>query len=326
MVTVTQLKAFKRFNNWRFALCLLATPTWLLVLASGAPKAWTPLASHLPSQTTPSPTPVATRTESASLPQPQPQAKKASAPTQVRPPLDVEMKVAIAKDVSTVPVATSTPGIIKDDSGRSLRRLPSGVAFYPQAAGNHIHFGNWKSPNSIWIEASKGGVVGVGQHWYRGRVRLISQNTSLLAVNHVNLEPYLYSVVGSEMLSSWPLEALKAQAVAARSYALARKTSPPSPFYDIGATEAWQVYKGLDGEANTTQAAVHATSGLFLSYQNAVVDALYADTEATTQRAHGGRGMSQTGARDLAKQGQDYLHILGTYYPGAGITRLQLYR
>ena len=322
---MTQLRSFKRFNNWHFGLIsLLAIPTWLLVFASGAPKAWTPSASHLQPQITDDTNPVVTRPESAPIPQPQPQTQKASAPTQVRQPQDVEMKVVLARKVEMVPIATSTVGIIKDDSGRSLRRLPAGIGYYPQVAGNRINFGSWKAPNSIWIEATQGGFVAVGQRWYRGRVRLISHNSSLLAVNHVNLEPYLYSVVGAEMWSTWPIEALKAQAVAARSYALARKVSPPSPFYDMGATEAWQVYKGIHSEAQSTHTAVNATAGLFLSYKDAVVEALYADTEATSRRAHGGRGMSQTGARDLAAQGRDYQHILGTYYPGAGLTKLQL--
>ncbi|GAC1454045.1 MAG: hypothetical protein NVSMB70_21090 [Chamaesiphon sp.] len=157
-------------------------------------------------------------------------------------------------------VATSTLGIVKDDAGHPLRSLPPGVGFSSVPAGDRIDFGSWKSPGSIWIEATQGGFVAVGEHWYRGKVRLISQSSTLLAVNHVNLEPYLYSVVGSEMWSNWPLEALKAQAVAARSYALARYADPPNPFYHLGATEAWQVYKGLDGEASSTLTAVEQTS------------------------------------------------------------------
>lgn len=64
----------------------------------------------------------------------------------------------------------------------------------------------------------------------------------LQVVNHVPLETYLPSVVGSEMPASWPMEALQAQAVAARTYAL--KARKPVAAFDVQATTASQVYKG----------------------------------------------------------------------------------
>lgn len=240
-------------------------------------------------------------------------------------PPDLEMRIAIATGAKAVMVATSTPGIITDETGRPLRSLPAGTGFYTQARGSRIDFGAWQSPSSVWIEATKDGYVFIDKHWYRGKVRLINQRGNMLAVNHVALEHYLYSVVGSEMWTNWPLEALKAQAVAARSYALARYVEPASPFYHMGATQAWQVYKGLDGEATSTHAAVNQTAGQFLSLNGAVVDAWYADTDKLVIKAHGGRGMSQHGAYKLAKEmGYDYTRILEFYYPGSNLTRLQI--
>ncbi len=240
------------------------------------------------------------------------------------PATDMVINVAVVSSASRLTIATSTTGIIKNDSGRGLRSLPAGVGYSLQNLGEAIDFGSWKSPRSIWIEPTPGGYVFVANHWYRGKVRLIAQENGLLAVNQVKLEEYLYSVVGSEMWSEWPIEALKAQAVAARSYALARYLEAPSPFYHLGATEAWQVYKGLDGEAASTRAAVVQTLGQVLTDKGAIVDALYASTDEVTAKAHKGVGMSQEGARDLAKQGQDYLHILQFYYPGTTLSRLQL--
>lgn len=249
---------------------------------------------------------------------------KASAPVQATS--DLEMKIAIANGVSTLPVATSTPGIVFNDAGHPLRKLPAGQAIYAQPAAQSIELNSWKAPQSVWIIPAQGGYVYVGKHWYRGRVRLILQGNVLLAVNHVNLEEYLCSVVGSEMWSNWPIEALKAQAVAARSYALARYVQPASQIYQMGADEAWQVYKGLDGEASTTRQAVRETSGQILSYKGGVVDSLYAATDEIVIKAHGGRGMSQEGAHTFALQGYDYLHILSTYYPGTNLAQLQLSR
>lgn len=238
---------------------------------------------------------------------------------------DLEMRIAIAIKVKNLVLATSTPGVIKDERGRVIKTLASGMGYSTQPKVDKIDFGSWQSPASIWIEATQGGYIFLGKNWYRGKLRLINQGGTLLAVNHVNLEHYLYSVVGSEMWSDWPLEALKAQAVAARSYALARYAEPANRLYHMGATQAWQVYKGLDGEASSTHAAVNQTAGQFLILNGGVVDAWYADTDQRVAQAHGGRGMSQHGAYKLAKeQGYDYLQILGFYYPGSSLTQLQM--
>lgn len=326
-----------------WAIPLLCGPILLILLTKSAPSlvrlvpSATPLpstkqasdrpmtASQQPQQPTsksqvttslsPSPTP--------NLATPNPHHARETAPAQVPP--DMEMRIALAKDAKTLLLATSTTGVIKDETGQSLKSLPAGIGFYTQPVGSRINIGAWKSPTSVWIEATDGGYVYVNKHWYRGKVRLINLGGTLLAVNHVYLEDYLYSVVGSEMWSNWPMEALKAQAVAARSYALARYIEPASPFYQMGATEAWQVYKGLDGEASSTHVAVNQTAGQFLSLKGAVVDAWYADTDQLVVKAHGGRGMSQHGACKLAREmGYDYSRILGFYYPGSGLTRLQI--
>ncbi len=238
----------------------------------------------------------------------------------------LEMKIAIA-NTSNLVIATSTAGVVVDETGRPLKTMAAGQGFSAIPNGQKIDFngnGSWQAPASIWITAQQGGFVYVGQHWYRGKVHLVLQGFSLLAVNHVNLDDYLYSVVGSEMPSQWPLEALKAQAIAARSYALAHYIQPASSLYHMGADQASQVYKGLDGEAGSTHQAVNQTIGEFLSYRGGVVESLYADTDEVVIKAHGGLGMSQTGAMQLANKGYDYLHILGAYYPGTSLAKLQL--
>ncbi|MBV9385946.1 MAG: SpoIID/LytB domain-containing protein [Chroococcidiopsidaceae cyanobacterium CP_BM_ER_R8_30] len=257
-----------------------------------------------------------------------PHRNQAKAPSPKTAP-ELKMRIAIAKNASDLLIATSTPGKILDETGHTLRKLPSEQGFSAVPAGQKIDFtgnstGTWSVPTSVWVKASPGGFVYVGQHWYRGQVQLILQGASLLAVNHVDLDEYLYSVVGSEMPSNWPLEALKAQAIAARSYALAHYIQPANSFYQMGNDEAWQVYKGLDGEAASTHQAVNQTLGQFLSYRGGVVESLYADTDEIVIKAHGGLGMSQTGAMQLAQQGYDYLHILGAYYPGTSLARLRL--
>jgi stage II sporulation protein D len=241
--------------------------------------------------------------------------------------LDVLLAVAIEQRAKTLSIATSTPGQVVDSRGTTLQVLAASqkLTLQPSDRGIATLGGNTPIlPNSFWIGASQGGYVWVGSRWYRGRVRIVMQPNGLLAVNHLPLEDYLYSVVGSEMPASWPMEALKAQAVAARSYALVHYLRPASDFFHLGNTQRWQVYKGLDSETSRTQQAVRQTTGQVLSHRGGVVESLYAATQAIVTDVHGGFGMSQHGAKDLAVRGYTYLHILGSYYPGVSLAQLRL--
>jgi peptidoglycan hydrolase-like amidase len=168
--------------------------------------------------------------------------------------------------------------------------------------------------------------VAAGRVWYRGKLQLMRRGDRLLAVNYVDLEQYLYSVVGSEMPSSWSPEALKAQAIAARSYAIAHMARPASAAFDLGATPRWQAYTGQQAEDAVVRKAVDKTAGLILSYRGGIVESLYAATDEIVAEAHGhlGASMSQTGANQLGQQGYRYTQILAAYYPGAQLARLNL--
>ncbi len=108
---------------------------------------------------------------------------------------------------------------------------------------------------------------------YRGRLRLDPAGDSFVVTNVLLLEEYLYSVVGSEMPSSWSLEALKAQAVAARTYAL-RQISPGDD-YDICDSTACQAYGGIGTETASVRRAVDSTSGIVATYDGQPIDAVY---------------------------------------------------
>lgn len=236
-------------------------------------------------------------------------------------PPKIQIRVAIADGVDTLALGSSTAAEIRDRNGRLLRKLPHDQGFYAQTNGSVV-LGSWQLPTVVWIEPTQGGYIYVNNHWYRGRILLASQGSTLLAVNEVSLEKYLYSVVGSEMSSSSPAEALKSQAIAARSYALVHLVRPASAWYNLGNDERWQVYKGLDSEFDTTHQAVDETAGMILSYQGGIVESLYAASDEIVAQAHGGVGMSQQGAYKLAAQGYNYQQILGTYYPGTNLARL----
>jgi peptidoglycan hydrolase-like amidase len=235
----------------------------------------------------------------------------------------IEIRARISQNVSSIAIASSTSANIIDSNKQSLEPLLPDQSFQISAHNSTILFQNWQVPSSLWIEPSDGGAVFVGNNWYRGKLLLIAQGNKLLAINYVNLEQYLLWVVGSEMSAAAPMEALKAQAVAARSYALVHTFRPANEQFDLGNDERHQAYKGIATEYNTTHQAVSETAGEILSYRGGVVESLYGATQEIVNRAHKGAGMSQTGAYAYANQGYSYRQILAVYYPGVAIARLE---
>jgi SpoIID/LytB domain protein len=122
----------------------------------------------------------------------------------------------------------------------------------------------------------------VADDTYRGVIRLLGASSGVMAINEVGLDLYLRGVVPSEMPSSWPAEALKAQAIAARSYA-EEHVHPGTGSYDLFDDTRSQVYRGSLGETTATNAIVTATAGQVLKSGSAIINALYhsADGGAT---------------------------------------------
>jgi stage II sporulation protein D len=194
--------------------------------------------------------------------------------TVILPAQAVELKVAIQKNVSSLKVGSSTQAIVRDGAGKEIGRLNPMSSLSAKTNGTGIGI-NSLNAGEITIEPTANGYVWIGDRWYRGQTRLVRQGESLTAINHVNLEDYLYSVVGAEAIATWPIEALKAQAVAARSYALYKRDSSSTQLYDVDTTVGTQVYKGLDSEYTTTHQAVDSTLGQIVTYQNRVILAAF---------------------------------------------------
>lgn len=114
---------------------------------------------------------------------------------------------------------------------------------------------------------------------YRGSLRIGLSTTGprASATNELTLERYLRGVVPAEMPSAWPTEALKAQAIAARSYA-ARRLRPGLSYYDVPDDTTSQVYLGVRGEKPTTTAAVTETAGVVLLSGSSIANALFHST------------------------------------------------
>ena len=126
------------------------------------------------------------------------------------------------------------------------------------------------------IATPTNGYVQYSGKGYRGRIELfIGQNGNIVVLNVLPLEEYLYGVVPSEMSPSWPEEALKTQAVAARTYALSRISANSHKSYDVYGTVADQAYSGLGGEHQITNRIVDATAGKVITYGSEIITAFY---------------------------------------------------
>lgn len=226
------------------------------------------------------------------------------------PAAALEMRVAIEENVGSVTVGSNTTAVVRNSDGQVLGQLPAMGAFTAEAEPSGVEVDQWFD-DQIWIEPNEGGFVYIGDRWYRGRTLLVKTSGGLTAVNYVDLEHYLYSVLGGEMSGSWPQEALKAQAVAARSYALYRRQTSATPVYDVGDTPTWQVYKGLIDEAPGTISAVNATAGQVLTYNGQIIEAVF----------HSSSGGHTENVENVWSQPLPYLRGVPDFDEGAPVYR-----
>lgn len=139
--------------------------------------------------------------------------------------------------------------------------------------------------SSIRILSSDPRGIWLGKRRYRGELRIAIKGQRLIAINHLGIERYLMSVVGSEMPKDWPIAALKAQAVAARTYALKRLGS--KGLFDINSSESSQVYLGIESETESTRSAVNSTRSLVLRYRGKLITAVFHSSSGGKTEASG---------------------------------------
>jgi stage II sporulation protein D len=109
---------------------------------------------------------------------------------------------------------------------------------------------------------------------YRGLVRIYGSATKVSVVDEVGLDLYLRGVVPSEMPYTWPVQALRAQSIAARSYAVNHR-HPSTGSYDFRDDTSAQVYHGVKGEKSATTTVVDGDPGRVLRYGTAVANAMF---------------------------------------------------
>lgn len=137
-----------------------------------------------------------------------------------------------------------------------------------------------KSPTTTFLFFNVN--YGSGYFWagqenrqYRGVMEIVPQGADFVVVNIVTLEEYLYATVPGEMPASWPMEALKAQAVAARTYTVNRINTNADSLYHVGASVTYASYPGVSWEHSRSTQAVDETRGLILTYNGNPINAVY---------------------------------------------------
>ncbi|KAF5045816.1 Amidase enhancer [anaerobic digester metagenome] len=110
---------------------------------------------------------------------------------------------------------------------------------------------------------------------YRGMLTFVMHGGTMTAVNIVDLDMYLYGVVPAEMPASYEMEALKAQTISARTYAMMKISAYRSLGYEFNDTISCQVYNGYSGESARSTQAVNATSGEIAVYNGSPIEAYF---------------------------------------------------
>lgn len=256
------------------------------------------------------------------------------------------IKIGLYTNANSVNIASSNEGLIVDFKTGKKIMITTPMKIYRLASTNNgfIISADKKdyriNSNSIVIRSTNSnGYIFTKKSWYRGEFIIHNNQSGLTLINDIDLESYLQGVVPSEMPAIWNSEALKAQAIAARSYAIANLGKRAKYGYDLKDTPEDQAYGGASRETIKTNKLVSDTRGQVLIYGNKVIPAYYHASSGgqtlpssevwgkdlpfvrpvvaydfnTPKNGHG-VGMSQHGANILAKYGYNAYQILGYFY------------
>jgi stage II sporulation protein D len=196
-----------------------------------------------------------------------------------------ELRIALLSGQPAVAVGGEGLAIFDGDVGDVLLRAPgkARARLVARQGGLQIEAEGaaTRAARHVFVEATD--AVGVDKGVYFGRIEVgpdPEQAGRLLVVNRIPLETYLLGIVGSEMNPTWPLDALKAQAVAARTYAMQRRAMMRAANrpYDLASSVISQVYKGAERIRPAVIQAVKETRGEVMSHHHDLVEALFHST------------------------------------------------
>lgn len=197
-----------------------------------------------------------------------------------------EVRIALDQGLSSVELRGTKLALFDGDDGHRIWAFAERGTFVLRPRSGSVEASGagqargrrYGAAKRLFAEAER--EVEVGSGLYYGRIEIRVKDNGLVVLNRLPLETYLLGIVGSEMPSSWPAEALKAQAVAARTYALQRVMMARSAnqAHDLADTVISQVYRGAANIAPSVIKAVKSTEGEVLAHNRMLVEALFHST------------------------------------------------
>ncbi len=186
-----------------------------------------------------------------------------------------QVRVLLADGVKRLAISSEAPFRVRDAAATTYD-LPAGELALGPDLTLPLNGELSQLQGPLVFQPGRGAFLALGGKPYRGELQVTSTGNALTAIDYVGLEQYLWSVVPGEMPGDWPPEALKAQAVAARTYALSSLLKGRS--FDLYPDVRSQVYLGLPGEDTRTTAAVKATAGRALFFGGKPAIALFSSS------------------------------------------------
>lgn len=197
-----------------------------------------------------------------------------------------EVRIAIASSRSRITIEGDRLAVFDGERGERIAFSEGRTKLMARADRGGVRIDGMsgsaagRAARSVLVEADSG--VRVDGRLYLGRVAIDLERSkrTLIAINRLPIETYLLGIVGSEMSPAWPIEALKAQAVAARTYALQRRMMmrAANRAYDLEATVLSQVYQGAERIRPSVVEAVSATRGEVLAFHHRLAETLFHST------------------------------------------------
>jgi len=178
------------------------------------------------------------------------------------------IRVAVSKGLESVRVGGYALGVTTAD-GRSVE-VDSPFVVKRERSGISVGAIRMRS-----LKISAPGVIQINGKGYRGTIEICAAEKGLLVIDDIPLEDYLVGLINCEISSQWPIEAVKAQAVVARTFALYQKSSRKNMPYHLESTVYDQVYEGCDIEDSRAARAVEETSGEVLTYGGVIIQSFF---------------------------------------------------
>ncbi|WP_424244879.1 stage II sporulation protein D [Elusimicrobium posterum] len=176
------------------------------------------------------------------------------------------LKILIVENKSAQAVNASGGFVITDSATKKKYKLKEGGKFDITVKGGTVKAGSVSSSSGFIIKPSKKTTFTINGNGYTGSLIILPATSTFNIIEETSMEEYLYGVLPYEMSYSWPLEALKAQAVAARTYTAKTLQSPVNKNFDLYSDVRSQVYKGSAKVYDSVKKAVDGTKDQVLKF------------------------------------------------------------